>query len=121
MRKSPIVIGVDVVEGQLRLGTPICVVAEDGTVTTLGKVTSIEQNHKQKEVVRKGDPSVAVKLEVASYETPRTFGRHLDEKSTLYSHISRASIDILKTTFRNDMSKDDWALVIKLKKALNIN
>lgn len=43
------------------------------------------------------------------------YGRHLDEKDTLYSLISRQSIDTLKEFYRPDVSNDEWALVKKLK------
>lgn len=90
-------------------------------VVPLGKVTGIELNHKHKEIVKRGEPSVAVKIEVASYETPKTFGRHFDENSELYSHISRESIDILKSVFRNDLTKEEWKVVVDLKKILGIS
>jgi len=34
--------------------------------------------------------------------------------------ISRQSIDVVKESFRDDVSKEDWALIIKLKKILNV-
>ncbi|KAI9016948.1 P-loop containing nucleoside triphosphate hydrolase protein [Gaertneriomyces semiglobifer] len=118
-KRNPIVLGVDVVEGNLRIGTPLCCV-NDGVVVPLGKVTSIELNHKAVQEAKKAGPAVAIKIEGAEYETPKLFGRHFTEKNELMSHITRGSIDILKTTFRNDVSKDEWALIIKLKKFLNI-
>jgi len=36
------------------------------------------------------------------------------------SFITRDSIDLLKANYRDDMTKDDWATVIKLKKLLSI-
>jgi translation initiation factor 5B len=39
---------------------------------------------------------VAVKIEPAVYQTAKMFGRHFDEKDELVSHITRASIDVLK-------------------------
>ncbi|OMJ27472.1 Eukaryotic translation initiation factor 5B, partial [Smittium culicis] len=126
-KRDPIVIGVDVVEGQLRLNTPICVVninpeTKAREVVSLGKVTSMEINHKTVTVVKRGEAGagVAIKIECPVYETPKLFGRHFDEKSELFAKISRASINILKDSFRNDMTKDDWALVIKLKKVLDV-
>ncbi|OMJ18052.1 Eukaryotic translation initiation factor 5B, partial [Smittium culicis] len=116
-KRDPIVIGVDVVEGQLRLNTPICVVninpeTKAREVVSLGKVTSMEINHKTVTVVKRGEAGagVAIKIECPVYETPKLFGRHFDEKSELFAKISRASINILKDSFRNDMTKDDWAL-----------
>ncbi|KAI8342798.1 hypothetical protein BC941DRAFT_344964 [Chlamydoabsidia padenii] len=127
-KKDPLIIGVDVLEGALRIGTPVCVVRVNPETKvretiTLGKVTSIEQNHKTLEIVKKGQAGggVAIKIECAVYETPKTFGRHLEEKDEIYSKISRQSIDVLKESFRKDMSKDDWALVVKLKKVLSID
>ena len=39
---------------------------------------------------------VAVKIEPAVYQTAKMFGRHFDEKDELLSHVTRASIDVLK-------------------------
>lgn len=120
-KRDPIIMGVDVVEGILRIGTPICVVQQPGNVVcSLGRVTSIELNHKAMDQVKRGGPAVAIKIEHASYEPARLFGRHFTESDLLYSKISRQSIDILKENFRNDLAKEDWALVVKLKKIFNI-
>jgi len=120
-KRNPIVIGVDVVEGQLRIGTPLCVVNAENQIVPIGKVIGIELNHKAKEVVKKGDPAVAIKIESPVYETPKMIGRHFFEKDLLYSRITRASIDILKSTFRNDLSREEWAHVIQLKKILKVD
>ena len=120
-KRDPIIMGVDVVEGILRIGTPICVIQQPGSVIcSLGRVSSIEVNHRQLEQVKRGGPSVAIKIEHASYEPARLFGRHFTEADLLYSKISRQSIDVMKENFRNDLSKEDWALVVKLKKLLSI-
>ena len=39
----------------------------------------------------------------------------------LVSRITGESIDVLKANFRDDMTKDDWRLVIRLKKVFNID
>lgn len=54
---------------------------------SLGKVTGIELNHKSKDIVKKGDPAVAIKVEVPGYETPRMFGRHFEEKDEVLSQV----------------------------------
>ncbi|PHZ12840.1 translation initiation factor eIF5B [Rhizopus microsporus ATCC 52813] len=128
MKRDPIIMGVDVMEGSLRIGTPICVVktnpeTQAREIITLGKVTSMEQNHRPVEVVRKGQAGagVAIKVECPSYETPKAYGRHFDDNDEFYSKVTRQSIDILKESFRNDMSKEEWALVVKLKKILGVD
>lgn len=75
--------------------------------------TSIEREHKQIPVCKKGQPSVAVKIEMGSSQP--TYGRQLEEDDQLYSMISRKSIDTLKEFYRKDMTNDDWQLIIKLK------
>ncbi|KAI1313071.1 hypothetical protein EDD11_002708 [Mortierella claussenii] len=121
-KKDPIIIGVDVIEGVMKQGTPICVINVDPEtkakeIVYLGKITSMEQNHKQVETVKKGASGggVAIKIECAVYENAKTFGRHFNEQSEFYSMISRESINILKESFREDLSKEEWALVVKLK------
>ena len=39
---------------------------------------------------------VAVKIEHAVYQSAKMFGRHFEEKDELLSHVTRASIDVLK-------------------------
>ncbi|KAL8853837.1 MAG: hypothetical protein Q9221_001308 [Calogaya cf. arnoldii] len=116
-KKDPIVVGVDVTEGNLRLLTPIAAVRMNPVtnvkeIVSLGRVQSIERDHKQIPICKKGQPSVAVKIEGPNQPT---YGRHLEEKDTLYSMISRQSIDTLKEFYRNDVSNEEWALVKKLK------
>ena len=45
-------------------------------------------------------------------------GRWLQDE--LVSRITRKSIDLLKEHFRDDLSKDDWRLVVKLKSIFEI-
>lgn len=74
--------------------------------------SSIERDHKQIPICKKGQPSVAVKIEAPNQPM---YGRHLEEKDTLYSMISRQSIDTLKEFYRSDVSNEEWALIKKLK------
>ncbi|KAI2607319.1 uncharacterized protein GGS25DRAFT_328054 [Hypoxylon fragiforme] len=123
-KTGPIVIGVDVVEGNLRVNTPIAAVKSNPTtgakeVVSLGRVTSIERDHKQIPVCKKGQPSVAIKVEMGGHQP--TYGRQLEEKDALYSLISRASIDTLKEFYRKEVTNDEWQLIIKLKPLFDIN
>lgn len=115
-KKDPIILGVDIIEGQLRVGTPLCVPARGNVV--LGNCSGIEANHKSVEVAKKGQ-QVSVRIEPASHVC--SFGRHFEERDDIVSKISRASIDVLKELFRNDVSKEEWMLVKKLKPLFNID
>ena len=119
-KKDPIVVGVDVIDGNLRINTPIAVVKHNPVtnvkdIIPLGRVTSIERDHKQLPICKKGQPSVAVKIEGGNQPM---YGRQLEEKDTLYSHISRASIDTLKEFYRDEVEKDEWTLIAKHLKGL---
>lgn len=126
-KRNPMIIGVDVLEGAVRIGTPICAVRQDPVtkapnIMVLGKVVSLEVNHKSLDIVKKGQTSagVAMRLENPSSAQP-TWGRHLDESDNLYSLISRRSIDTLKDpAFRDTVSRDDWVLIKKLKPVFDI-
>ena len=48
------------------------------------------------------------------------YGRHLEENDTLYSQISRQSIDTLKEFYRSDVSNDEWLLIKKLKPLFDV-
>ncbi|QHS71405.1 translation initiation factor eIF5B [Saccharomyces paradoxus] len=126
-KRGPMIIGVDVLEGTLRVGTPICAVKTDPTTKErqtliLGKVISLEINHQPVQEVKKGQTAagVAVRLEDPSGQQP-IWGRHVDENDTLYSMISRRSIDTLKDkAFRDQVARSDWLLLKKLKVVFGI-
>jgi translation initiation factor 5B len=69
-------------------------------------------------ICKKGQPSVAIKIESGSHQP--AYGRHLEEKDMLYSHISRASIDTLKQFYRDEVTNDEWQLIIKLKPVFDV-
>lgn len=56
-----------------------------------------------------------MKIEHAVYQSAKMFGRHFDDKDELYSHITRQSIDVLKTSFKADVSNEEWLLIKALK------
>jgi translation initiation factor 5B len=49
------------------------------------------------------------------------FGRHFEEQDEIVSRLSRESINALKAHFRDQMTRLDWELVIKLKKTFKID
>ena len=122
-KKDPFVFGVDIVEGSLRIGTPICVPSRpqaDGRFTTLGRIAGIEVNKKPVDSATKGQ-SVAIKINsTAPTEASRIFGRHFNADDELVSHISRRTIDVLKEFYRDEMTKDDWRLLVRLKKLFEV-
>lgn len=126
-KRSPMIIGVDVLDGVLRVGTPICAVRTDPTtkekqILLLGRVTSLEINHQPVNEVKKGQTAagVAMRLDDPSGQQP-IWGRHVDETDTLYSMISRRSIDTLKDkAFRDSVSRSDWLLLKKMKPVFGI-
>jgi translation initiation factor 5B len=115
-QKDPIIVGIEIVEGILKVGTPLCVPALGGL--HIGKVESIESNGRIIETARKG-LSVAVKIVNESNPT-LTYGRQFDSSHLLYSTLTRASIDALKAHFKDQLDNEDWKLVVKLKKVYNI-
>lgn len=120
-KKDPIVLGCEIIDGQARIGTPLVVPAKPGRPeVSLGKIESMELNHKAVERAERGD-SVAIKLQSTNpEEASRLYGRHFDHTDQLYSKITRDSINALKAFFRDEMTTPDWSLVIKLKKIYQI-
>jgi translation initiation factor 5B len=68
-------------------------------------------------VCKKGQPSVAIKIEGPNQPM---YGRQLEESDTLYSLISRQSIDTLKEFYRSEVTNEEWNLIKKLKVLFDI-
>ena len=57
----------------------------------LGIITSIEVNHKNVDVARKGQ-EVCIKIENVPSETPKLYGRHFDHEDMLTSRVSTCMV-----------------------------
>ncbi|RWW68960.1 hypothetical protein BHE74_00023476 [Ensete ventricosum] len=64
-------------------------------------------------------PSVQI-VAASPEEQQKMYGRHFDIDDELVSHISRRSIDILKANYRDDLSMEEWRLVVRLKSIFKI-
>ena len=115
-RKDPILIGVNVRKGVLKVGTPLCV--PDKGNLKIGVVDSIKLQDKAIQTARAANGGVSVKI---VGENNIYVGRHFDETSQIVSLLTRDSIDSLKEHFRDQMTQDDWAHVIQLKKIFGIS
>lgn len=114
-QKSPIVIGCNVKEGILRIGTPLVIPTKENL--RLGFVQSMEINKKPVNQARAKDGSVAVKI---INDGSVSYGRQFDDTCQIVSNITRDSIDLLKQNYRDELTKDDWMTVMKLKKIFGI-
>ena len=116
-KQDPIILGCQVLAGQLRSGTPLCIPDKDDLA--IGHVASIEINKKGVPKARRGD-TVCVKIEQTTAQNHIMYGRHFDFSNKIYSKITRESIDTLKEHFKDEMIKEDWEAVIGMKKIFNI-
>jgi translation initiation factor 5B len=121
---DPILVGLAVKEGTLKRGTPLCVerrgMKDPDTglqaYLDIGRVMSMEVDRKPAEAVKAGK-SAAVKIDAV---TSIAYGRQFDHTYPLYARVNRRSIDAIKEFFKEDLSKDDWALLLKLKKQYGV-
>ncbi|XVF45846.1 hypothetical protein PTKIN_Ptkin02bG0239800 [Pterospermum kingtungense] len=96
--KDPIILGVDILEGIARVGTPICIPHRD--FIDIGRIASMEIDKKPVDFSKKGQ-RVSIKIVGSSpEEKQKMYGRHFDLDDKLVSHISRTSIDVLKANYR---------------------
>lgn len=114
--KDPIIVGVRVKAGILRVGTPL--VAPEKQNLVIGSVASIEKAKQQVEEARAGE-EVAIRIDPIGHSQP-TYGRNFDHTNQLISRLTRASIDALKANFKNHLKNEDWKLVVKLKQHFEI-
>lgn len=114
-KKNPLVFGVEIIDGNLKIGTPLII---PQTNTFIGKVISIENDHKSVQFAKK---STSVCIKVENEENPTIYyGRHFTHEYNLFSKISRESLDVIKQYFKDDISKDDIKLLAKMKKIFEI-
>ncbi|XP_047064278.1 eukaryotic translation initiation factor 5B-like [Lolium rigidum] len=122
--KDPIVCDVEVLEGVVKVGTPICVSVpskdKSNIIHSLGRISSIQtSNGSQIFSARNGLVSIKI-MGDNPQEKSRSYGRHFDASNELLSQISRKSIDVLKEYYRDEMTDENWQLICRLKKQFMI-
>lgn len=108
-------LGVNVKAGVLRVGTPLCV--PDNNNIRIGVVKTIQKGGQNVNTAREIDGGVSVSIQNDKHVTA---GKQFNYDNQLVSLINRDSIESLKTFFKDEMTKEDWRLVIRLKKIFGI-
>ncbi len=130
-RKAPLIFGVEVDKGTLKIGTPLSIFTNSG-ILYLGNVSSIENNRKPVQFAKEG-LQVCIKVEYPervdnpnnySYgkyiKSAPSYGIDFDSNSKVYSLISRDSINLIKEHFKDEIKQEDINLLAKLKKEFRI-
>lgn len=112
-KKNPLIMGIEIQEGTLHIGTPLITLPEK---IYIGTVVGIQINKHDVTIGKQGQ-SVCVKIDNQINQNIM-YGRHFTHTNLLYSNISRKSIDILKEYFKKSITKDDINLLVKLKKLI---
>lgn len=117
-RKNPIVMGVRVEKGDLRMGTPLVAVTDSGKQVYIGRVEGIREVENEIETADKGK-EVAIKVALtADMTTTAEYNRHFNHTNLLVSKISRRSIEAVRTHYRKDITKDQAKLLKMLKEKI---
>ncbi|CBI34120.3 unnamed protein product, partial [Vitis vinifera] len=116
--KDPIILGVDVLEGIVKVGTPICIPHRD--FIDIGHIASIQKNRSPVDIARKGQEVAIMIVGTNPEEKQKMHGRHFGDEDELVNRISRKSIDVHKANYQDDLSLEEWKLVVKLKSLFKI-
>lgn len=116
-RSKPIIVGIRVLEGTLRKGTPLVLVADKPIC--IGTVELIRQNDVD---VQSAGTNAEVSIQVSSAKADGTpvAGDDFKANDILVSKISREVIDLLKAHFRDEVKTEEWRLIVDIKKLLGI-
>ena len=105
--------GVNVVEGVLKIGTPLCIPVKDKL--RIGVVQSMRINEKPITEARAKDGDVGVKI---VNDGKIVFDRHFDASHQIVSLINSDSCDVLNEYFKDDITDEDRQTIRNLKKIL---
>lgn len=106
-----------IMEGFLKTNTPLVAKVKDEWID-IGTVQSIELNKRNVQVGHRGE-SVAIKIQSKQTENIM-YGRHFDHTNEIASKMSLNAIQLLKDNFRDELTRDDWRCVVKLKAIQNL-
>lgn len=107
---DPVILGLKIVAGTLRIGTPLYIPAKGNLI--IGRVMTIKKDDKPIEIAKKGD-EVSVGIDQNHLEHPPVFGRHFDGTHDFISHMNRSNVDTLREFYADDLTETDNKLLDK--------
>ncbi len=105
-RSNPAIVGVEVLEGRIRRGTPLMT----GDGKKVGEIMQIQEHGK---VLNEAEKGMAVAI---SIKGKVIVGRQIDEGDVLYVDVPLDHIDILLSKFKEDLSEEEIELLKKIRK-----
>lgn len=115
-RSKPLIIGVKVTDGCLKKGTPLTTIGENPR--WLGTVDSIQVNNQPIDEAKLGQ-ECAIQIKEPPNWTPEA-DKDFKPKDKFVSRLNRELIDLLKDYFRDELAREDWELVKRIKSHLHI-
>jgi translation initiation factor 5B len=109
---DPFVCGVRVINGTLRVGTPLFIPRENNLV--IGRVTSIKRDDKPVETAKKTD-EVSISVDQTHVGHGATYGKHFDDTHEYVSHMTKDNVDALFEFYADELSETDEKLIAKFK------
>lgn len=113
---DPIILGVDVLRGNLYIGTPVGIM-KHGRPFLVGRVTSIQKDNKDVQMGKRGE-SYAIAINNPA-DASIKYGHHFDDTFELISIITRPSVEAVKN-FPSELDQDATNLLRDLVKLQNI-
>lgn len=111
----PILLGVKILEGVLKVGTPLAVPARDKLF--IGRIQSIEHLRVS---VKEAKPGMEVAIKIDDMNKNMAVGRQFEWNDQIVSRVSRRSIDIMKTNFAQELKENNMELAKVLGKIKNM-
>eukprot|EP01028_Stygiella_incarcerata_P000377 TRINITY_DN1042_c0_g1_i1.p1 TRINITY_DN1042_c0_g1~~TRINITY_DN1042_c0_g1_i1.p1 ORF type:complete len:1087 (+),score=458.45 TRINITY_DN1042_c0_g1_i1:101-3361(+) len=116
-RCDPIIVGVEVLDGVLHVGTPLVIPTRKNL--DVGRIQSIELNRKTVPTAKKGD-QVSVKIVNRGSGTTSEIGKDFTAEDVIYSHLTKKSLEVMRTYLSDEMSEDEIRFVVEVRKAIGL-
>jgi translation initiation factor 5B len=107
---DPVVMGLRVVAGALRVGTPLYIPRDNNL--QLGRVTSIKRDNVDVQIANKGD-EVSVAIDQKDMHHPPVFGRQFDDTHEYVSFMNRTNVDTLREFYADEITDVDNKMMDK--------
>lgn len=118
---DPVIIGVRVVTGKLRLNAPLVGIVKEkdhAKMIEFGILASMERDKQPLQVAEAG-AEVAIRIARGAHPVP-IYGKQFDTKTILSTKFDRTSIDYIKEYERDELTKDLKKFIAEMKGPLAI-